>query len=98
MNENKSIITYIFVALGGILIIAGIIYFNTRSKEEITLPPRTSQELTPEEVLKNLTAPQTEKPVEVPDEVIKSLTAPASGSKKLPTVPEEVLKSLSAPR
>lgn len=99
MDRDKEIITYAFIALAGILVIAGIVYFNTRSKEERAAPLQSKPQGTvPDEVLKNLTAPQTAKPAEVPEEVIKSLTAPASGSKKLPAVPEEVLKDLTAPR
>lgn len=98
MDRDKKITTYALIALAGILVIAGIVYFNARQKKEMAPLPSASQGATPEEVLKSLTAPYTAEPPEVPEEVIKSLTAPPPKDKKLPTVPEDVLKSLSAPR
>ena len=79
-----------------IIIFGGIIGWSVWQKGEISKPeptPTISPEVkTTKEILKDLTAPQTEKTPEVSEKTIESLTAP-----KEKEVPEDIIKNLTAP-
>jgi len=73
MTINKKIVIGISVAI--VLILGGIIgwAFLQKAKLHREVPPAGK---TMEEVLKSLTAPESQEGVKVPEEVLKSLTAP----------------------
>lgn len=79
-----------------IIIFGGIIGWAIFQKGKITelkpTPTISPEAKTMEEVLKELTAPQTEKTPEVSEKTIESLTAP-----KEKEVPEDIIKNLTAP-
>jgi len=73
MTINKKIVIGISVAI--VLIFVGIIgwAFLQKAKLHREVPPAGK---TMEEVIKSLTAPESQEGVKVPEEVLKSLTAP----------------------
>lgn len=76
------------------LIITGVLiyFFEFRGPEEESAPQVPEREMTLEEALKSVTAP--EDGSEVSEKILKGLTAPKKGN---PDVPEEILDSLTAP-
>ena len=73
MIEKKSII-YLAIVLIAVLIIGVVIYFVFFKKEAVLEEPIVGEK-TMEQIIDDLTAPQSGE-VQVPDEIIQSLTAP----------------------
>lgn len=73
MIEKKSII-YLAIVLIAVLIIGVVVYFVFFKKEAVPEEPIVGEK-TIEEIIEDLTAPESEEEIQVSDEVIQSLTA-----------------------
>ena len=94
--KSRKLIIYIIIIIIAVLICTSLICYFFKDQINVFLSP-SKQNRTMQDVINDLTAPESVEKKEISNQTIDNLSAPSSQLKEFEAIPEEIFKSLSAP-